>query len=430
MPIVRDYTSSSPLLGAVAYQAGRGQFRQRQDQFQFGAAMDTARFALQAQDADRRYRMAQQQRDDALVARQQEMAFRQQQAEQQRQYEAAQQQAQMQQQAAMADYQQQQRLQYLDARNAAYFQRDQLEQIPQQQIDYAQGQVLAEQAGQTAAELRQMELDPNGERIKKNLLRKLESIDAVARDLGKVQPGAFNKPYQDWLENVTNAKLESYVVKPLDIGEHAQKNFRMAKDVFPDLELPGAFVFKGTRNGEPEMLYLTPEDLYGKPEKQEPVVNPIIKDEPISTLNLRKQAIEELKLLTKEENSGTKDANGNPVMVDVPVWDPGSDDGQRMLDEKMMQIARRSAATASALKEETAKEMERKARQAAGIQGGIEPIPNAIDGPLQPEHSVYRPVVVDTPEGLQKARPGTVIYQGTPYIKHEDGSFSPVVEQL
>ena len=262
MPIVRNYSPQAGLLGAIAFQGGQGQFRQRQDQFQHGTAMDVARLSLAAQEADRRFFSNQQQRAD-------QQAYVRQRAQQQAQQQAAaiaadqeRQQRQFEQQAALQTQQQEGQRAYLDQQNQFLAGRDELgfrrnmamqgfadeREIGKQQAQWDRDAAMATDAEsrQLARDLRGMNLDPSAIGIRDSLVKEYESIRSQKLVL---PPRAYAEVVSEWMKKASEAGLEDMAVKPPTAEEIvSQKSI-----IHP---ITGDLMGIDYRNGEPVLRVL------------------------------------------------------------------------------------------------------------------------------------------------------------------------------
>jgi hypothetical protein len=222
MPITVQHSPDFNLLGGVAAQAGFGMYQQRQDQ------QDYERFIQQQQ----------------LAQRQQESIARQQLAAQQQQL-----QAEAQYRSQMLDAA---RLGMIDQQNQYEnkFKTQQLGLQDKWRIDEInQRNQLAERNNQfswdaqTAGNsekvvedyrknITQMELTPEGQRLRNELLRKLRGIQSARNDIRN--PADYASNLSKWMEELHKSGLEDYTVKTPPPDQRLQS--KMHKETAPQLD--------------------------------------------------------------------------------------------------------------------------------------------------------------------------------------------------
>ncbi len=426
MPIVRQFTPAVGPLGALAFRSGLGQFKQRQDQFNLNAAMEVARFGLAAQDADRRFQFAQQDRAAQQQARQQAMEAQAYQAEQNRMAEAAQQQQDFQNRVALQQLTQQGQLDYIDAQAQAWGERDMNKLQAQQQFDQWQQMMgepgdagvaaaISSQADNAIAQINQMDLgdDLNAKRMRGRLLADYESLKKYERVL---PPDSYADLAQEWLDRVQKADLGQYEKKPFNMDDLLSDKVRFING--RDLS-DGAWVAE-SRNGELVPKFVPP------PKKEEPKAAPqLIDDKPATMDSLEAAALKELLLSAKRPVEG-KNPDG------TPKYGEPTPPTTAEIEEKVVEIAKRRAKIAAALKTAAADSAE----GAANAESGMQPIPtdpNAAGGfqqlPVDPREAMKAellklpPTTAATADDVKNAKPGPINFNGRQLLKYPDGSF-------
>lgn len=350
MPIARNWGPSAAAVGAVAYQAGLGKYRQRKDQVQLNAAQDAARLQLAAQESDRRYQSAQQARADNAALQQQALAQRE--AEGRRRAALEQQALAAEQQQAQIDYQQridfermrqQGQLGYLDRQYEQLQARDTAQQVAENQLQGVKDQSAWErdtatatdmEAQQASRDLREMQIKPEDDAKRRKLVKDYEDLRQQRRLLS---PKAYSEVMGQWLQNVAEADLQPFT--PPTPEQLFQEETYTDKD---------GYVFaRGMRNGAPAW-----NKLRDPPDATAAAADDgtgLIENKPRTAAQWRKDAIEEL-------SATNQDSEGNFVPFDPNS--PGADEKIAKKIDSMMAFeeslgakvkeARASAATEAA----------------------------------------------------------------------------------
>lgn len=400
MPIARNYGPPAALMGAIAFQGGLGQFNQKRDKIAFGNAMDTARLALAARDSDRQFSAAQQARNDALVARAQNMALQQQQqataiaASQQQQANQYAQQAYLQQASQSAQQA------YLDKQNKFLLERDanqldaqkdQFRAENQAKLDFeqqrlqrtmdanwqqAQGIAAVQESQGAAASLRGIDessLKPDGLAARNGLLADYEKI---RKQRSLFPPQAYAGVVSQWLDRVNefNSEIESHQIKTPTLNELWDQETFVHPEFGP--------MQRTMRSGSPKWEQVIPP---GKAQDKtaDDGMGSMIKDEPMSYSDWKQAAVDELMMQAQQEYKAA-DAKAKMAAENggkyVPPPDPSypsseaiNDKIDELMREKSNWTARHKGAEAAAVMEAT---------------DGAQQLP--YDGsPLQPQQLPY-----------------------------------------
>ena len=299
MPIVRNYNAPATLAGAVAFQAGQGQFKQRKDQFDQAAAMDAARLNLSALNADRQFLQNQQARNDAIVLRQQKMQQQAVQRQQELQMDQANREAQRQQQLQLEQMQQQGQQAYAKAQAEAWQARDQFGFNQEQVEKRASDAVLLSQAQALADEIGKYDLSerPDKKNERSEWMTQFRAMQSAAKLL---QPGAISTPLAALIKDGQAKNFSQYEPQPFDMEAMIKEKVRYVNGL--DMT-QGAWTTE-YRNGQVVPRFVPPPSQKANDKPDE--TPSMVQAKPLTPQEwddrARKQLMDERRLLPMNEN--------------------------------------------------------------------------------------------------------------------------------